>query len=41
MNSNENLRFYKKGIMTEEFLKCSDPQVAVNHGVAIVGYGKV
>lgn len=27
--------------MTEEFLKCSDPSPAVNHGVAIIGYGKV
>jgi hypothetical protein len=41
MVSNENLRFYKKGILTEEFLQCSDPTPAVNHGVAVVGYGKV
>lgn len=27
--------------MTEEFLKCSDPAPAVNHGVAVIGYGKV
>jgi hypothetical protein len=41
MNSNENLRFYKKGVLTEEFLQCSDPAPKVNHGVAIVGYGVV
>lgn len=27
--------------MTEEFLKCSSPRWSVNHGVNIVGYGKV
>jgi hypothetical protein len=26
--------------MTEEFLKCSDPNVDVNHGVSVVGFGK-
>jgi len=41
MISNENLRFYKHGVMTESFLKCSDPTPSVNHGVAIVGYGHV
>jgi cathepsin H len=38
--TNTNFRFYKEGIMTEEFLKCSDPSVDVNHGVAVVGFGK-
>ena len=32
---------YKDGVMTEEFLKCSYPDREVNHGVVIVGYGKV
>jgi KDEL-tailed cysteine endopeptidase len=41
IRSNSNFQFYKTGIMTEEFLNCSDPnQGAVNHGVAVVGYGK-
>lgn len=27
-------------MLTEEFLECSDPKNTVNHGVAVVGYGK-
>ena len=41
INANENLRFYKSGVLTEEFLKCSNPDEPVNHGVVIVGFGKV
>lgn len=32
---------YKSGIVTEEYLKCSDASREVNHGVLLVGYGKV
>lgn len=32
---------YKKGIITEDFMRCSNPAREVNHGVTIVGYGKV
>ena len=32
---------YKRGIITEEFLKCSNVKNEVNHGVTIVGYGTV
>jgi hypothetical protein len=32
---------YKNGVITEDFLKCSSPKNDVNHGVTIVGYGKV
>jgi C1A family cysteine protease len=32
---------YKRGIVTEEFMKCSYPDNEVNHGVVMVGYGKV
>ena len=39
--SNENFRFYKEGVLTEEFLKCSNPSNQVNHGVTLIGYGKV
>ena len=32
---------YKNGVVTEDFLKCSNPRWNVNHGVNIVGYGIV
>jgi len=41
INANDNLRFYKSGVLTEDFLKCSDPSEPVNHGVVVVGFGKV
>jgi C1A family cysteine protease len=31
---------YKHGIMSEEFLDCSDENKQINHAVTIVGYGK-
>lgn len=31
---------YKTGILTEEFLACSDETKVINHAVTIVGYGK-
>jgi len=37
--TNAKFQFYKGGVMTEEFLGCSDPKNAVNHGVTVVGYG--
>lgn len=35
------LAAYKKGVITEEFLKCSYTNNEVNHGVVMVGYGTV
>ena len=35
------LQGYKRGIVTEEYLKCSSEKKDVNHGVTVVGYGKV
>ncbi len=32
---------YKNGILTEDFLKCSSRHLEVNHGITLVGYGKV
>ena len=32
---------YKSGIVTEEFLHCSYTENEVNHGVVMIGYGKV
>jgi len=32
---------YKTGVFTEDFLKCSYDDREVNHGVLLVGYGKV
>jgi len=32
---------YKSGVMTEDFLKCSSAANEVNHGITLVGYGKV
>ena len=41
MQATGMLAKYKNGIMTEEFLKCSSKFVEVNHGITLVGYGKV
>ena len=38
--TNQNFQFYKKGVLTEEFLECSDPKENVNHGVTVIGYGQ-
>ena len=35
------LNFYKRGVLTEDFLKCSASYHEVNHAVLLVGYGKV
>lgn len=32
---------YSRGVLTERYLRCSDPSPEVNHGVLLVGYGKV
>ncbi len=32
---------YREGIMTGKFLFCSNPRAEVNHGIVLVGYGKV
>lgn len=32
---------YNEGIVTEDFLKCSSTIHTVNHGITLVGYGKV
>lgn len=36
----EGFRTYKEGILTEEFLGCSEESKSINHAVTIVGYGK-
>ena len=35
------LSAYKGGVITEDFMHCSYPDLEVNHGVVLVGYGKV
>src|SRR6187399_717188 len=35
------LQHFKGGVATEDFLRCSSKNNEVNHGVTIVGYGKV
>jgi hypothetical protein len=35
------LSAYKGGVITEDYLKCSYSSNEVNHGVTLVGYGKV
>jgi hypothetical protein len=35
------LQAYKYGVVTEDFMHCSYPDLEVNHGVLLVGYGKV
>lgn len=37
--TSSKFQFYKDGVMTEEFLDCSDPYKSVNHGVTVVGFG--
>ena len=32
---------YKTGVLTEDYLKCSSKHGEVNHGIVLVGYGKV
>jgi hypothetical protein len=32
---------YDSGVMTEQFLHCSNPGLEVNHGITLVGYGEV
>jgi hypothetical protein len=32
---------YNRGVLTDEFLHCSDTTKEVNHGVVLVGYGTV
>ena len=32
---------YSSGVVTERFLHCSNARNEVNHGVTLVGYGKV
>ena len=32
---------YRSGVMTENYLHCSNPSSEVNHGILIVGYGQV
>jgi hypothetical protein len=32
---------YKNGVLTEDFLKCSSKNQEVNHGITLVGFGKV
>lgn len=41
MKTTGTLNSYNSGIMTEDFLRCSDPHQEVNHGVLLVGYGSV
>jgi hypothetical protein len=35
------LQNYSHGILTESYLRCSDPNNEVNHGVVLVGFGQV
>ena len=35
------LAHYKGGVLTEDYLKCSSDRRDVNHGVTVIGYGKV
>ena len=35
------MQIYANGIVTEDFLRCSYTDREVNHGVVMVGYGKV
>lgn len=32
---------YSRGVVTEDYLHCSKERYSVNHGVVVVGYGKV
>ena len=35
------LMSYSHGVVTEDYLHCSNLRYIVNHGVVVVGYGKV
>ena len=39
IKTSSKLSGYKSGILTEQYLKCSDKRTEVNHGILIVGYG--
>ena len=39
MHTTGNLMQYSDGILTEKYLKCSSPDLGINHGVLLVGYG--
>jgi hypothetical protein len=41
MYSTGMLGAYRRGVVTEEFMRCSYTDREVNHGVVMVGYGKV
>jgi C1A family cysteine protease len=41
MFSTSILMGYSGGVITNQFLDCSNPREEVNHGVTLVGYGKV
>jgi C1A family cysteine protease len=41
MFSTTKLMAYSDGVITNKYLDCSDPKEEVNHGVTLVGYGKV
>ena len=41
MKTTGALSSYHDGIMTDEYLYCSNPDNEVNHGILIVGYGTV
>lgn len=37
---NTKMALYEGGVMTEDYMRCSDPTNEINHAVLIVGYGK-
>jgi len=39
MRTTAMLSSYSGGILSENYLRCSDTQNEVNHGILIVGYG--
>ena len=41
MYSTGMLMGYDSGVLTESFLHCSNPDIEVNHGITLVGYGEV
>ena len=34
------LRLYHSGVLTEDYLRCSDAKKEINHSVTLVGFGK-
>ena len=40
MYFNTKMAMYQNGVMTEDYMKCSDATNEINHAVLIVGYGK-